>query len=131
VHTEIWQQLADDPRECLCFDCMLKRAVLRLGRMLVSADLRPCLWNSEGSPYSWFDLFEETDRHPRGIEVMTNREQRRSATAKLVEETTVKMKAQLLAAIKARLPEFVADLSDEEWEKLKREEDRRRAESKP
>jgi hypothetical protein len=64
VHTRIWRQLADDPRERLCFTCMGLRAVQRLGRMLTLADVRPCRWNLEGQPYSWFDLFMESEDAP-------------------------------------------------------------------
>jgi hypothetical protein len=64
VHTHIWRQLAADPRERLCFTCMGLCAVHRLGRMLALADLRPCPWNLEGQPYSWFDLFVEVEGAP-------------------------------------------------------------------
>src|SRR5262249_18640973 len=62
-HDDIWQQLAYDPRECLCDKCMYRRAWERLGRMLTLADLRPCRWNLEG-PYSWLDLFVEMEGAP-------------------------------------------------------------------
>src|SRR6516165_1367210 len=41
LHEHIWCRLVDDPRECLCFECMGKLALGRLGRMLTFADLRP------------------------------------------------------------------------------------------
>jgi hypothetical protein len=63
LHDHIWQQLAD-PREALCFECMCRRAVQRLGRVLTLADLRPCPWNLFGRPYSWFDLFVEMEGTP-------------------------------------------------------------------
>jgi hypothetical protein len=62
VHEHIWQQLADTDADRLCGDCMNRRAVQRLGRMLTLADLRPCRWNLFGEPFSWFDLFVEEVR---------------------------------------------------------------------
>jgi len=35
-----------------------------LGRMLTLADLRPCRWNLDHQPYSWFDLFVEMEGAP-------------------------------------------------------------------
>jgi hypothetical protein len=64
VHEHIWCRLVDDPRECLCFECMGKLALGRLGRMLTLVDLRPCRWNLSGQPYSWFDLFTEMEGPP-------------------------------------------------------------------
>jgi hypothetical protein len=55
VHTEIWRRLAK-PTEALCWECMLERARVRLGRMLRLADLRPCRWNRFNEPYSYLDL---------------------------------------------------------------------------
>jgi len=60
VHEHIWQQLADDPDECLCFICMDLRAALR-GHVLRLADLRPCRWNLYGPPDSFFDVFLQRD----------------------------------------------------------------------
>ena len=57
VHEHIWQQLAARDRERLCFECMQLRAWQQLGRALILADLRPCRWNLDGQPSSWFDRF--------------------------------------------------------------------------
>jgi hypothetical protein len=63
VRDDIWRQLAA-PRECLCPTCMYRRSWERLGRMLTLADLRPCCWNLEDQPFSWFDLFVELEGAP-------------------------------------------------------------------
>ena len=55
VHEDIWRQLAK-PTEALCWECMLERARVRLGRILTFADLRPCRWNRFNEPYSYLDL---------------------------------------------------------------------------
>ena len=55
VHDEIWRRLAK-PTEALCWQCMLERTRVRLGRMLRLADLRPCRWNRLNEPYSYLDL---------------------------------------------------------------------------
>src|SRR5262245_45957639 len=52
VYDHIWQQLAADPRERLCFMYMGLRAVQRLGRMPMLSDLRPCRWNLSDQPHS-------------------------------------------------------------------------------
>jgi hypothetical protein len=67
VHDSVWRQLAN-PAERLCWDCMLQRAVHRLGRMPVWADLRPCRWNLYDQPYSWFDLFAEMQGPPPNLD---------------------------------------------------------------
>ena len=59
LHDSIWRQIAD-PAEALCWECMLRRADERLGRMLTLADLRPCPFNLY-KHYSWFDLFAEME----------------------------------------------------------------------
>src|SRR5262249_38219380 len=64
VHSHIWRQLADDPRERLCCACMYQRARRGLGGMLRLADLRPCRWNLFDQPYAWFDLFVSFERAP-------------------------------------------------------------------
>jgi hypothetical protein len=66
VHKHIWQQISDRDDECLCWECVLRRSVLRLGRMLAWADLRPCRWNLADQPHSWFDLFVEVQGAPPG-----------------------------------------------------------------
>jgi hypothetical protein len=58
LHDAIWRQIAD-PAEALCWNCILQRAVERLGRRPTWTDLRPCRWNLSGQPNSWFDLFVE------------------------------------------------------------------------
>jgi len=63
VHDEIWRRLAK-PTAALCWQCMLERGRVRLGRMLRLADLQPCPWNLFHRPYSWFDLFVEMEGLP-------------------------------------------------------------------
>ena len=60
VHAEIWRRLGT-PTEALCWECMLDRARVRLGRMLMLADLRPCRWNLDRQPYSYLDLFVDIE----------------------------------------------------------------------
>jgi hypothetical protein len=60
VHDDIWQQLAANPRERLCFICMDLRAATR-GHVLRLADLRPCRWNLYSQPHSYFDVFVQRD----------------------------------------------------------------------
>jgi hypothetical protein len=55
------------------------------------------------------------------------RAEQRRKTAMGIE--VAKMKA--LATIMAALPKLVADLDDADWERLKRDEDRRRKRAKP
>jgi hypothetical protein len=54
------------------------------------------------------------------------RAEQRRETRRLIEVAKVKA----LAAIMAALPKMVADLDDDAWEALKRNEDRRRRETK-
>src|SRR5262245_60733196 len=63
LHDEIWRALAA-PTEALCWECMLHRARVRLGRMLTLVDLRPCRWNLARQPYSYFDLFVDIEGKP-------------------------------------------------------------------
>ena len=63
MHDEIWRRLAK-PTECLCWECMLKRARERLGRLLILADLRPCRWNRLNEPYSYLDLLIDIEGKP-------------------------------------------------------------------
>jgi hypothetical protein len=51
VHDDIWQQLAGTGERLLCDTCMYRRALHRLRRMLILADLRPCRWNLYGQPH--------------------------------------------------------------------------------
>jgi len=60
VHARVWRQLADDPRECLCVDCMNKRAIERLRPQgLALNDLQLCRWNLE-----WLNVFVDADDDP-------------------------------------------------------------------
>lgn len=59
-----------------------------------------------------------------------NREERAEQRRKTAEEIEAG-KIKILEALKANFCRIVATLSDAEWEKLKREEDQRRRESKP
>jgi len=72
VHTATWRQLADDPRETLCFGCMNRRATERLGRGLALNDLRLCEWNLPWLDYDFVDVDETARLHEhlksRGIE---------------------------------------------------------------
>jgi hypothetical protein len=63
VHDQIWRELAA-PTEALCWECMLHRARVRLGRMLTLADLQPCRWNRFNEPYSYLDLFVDIEGKP-------------------------------------------------------------------
>jgi hypothetical protein len=56
LRDDVWKAIAE-PREALCFNCILGRMVKRLNRMPRFADLRPCRWNLFHQPNSWFDVF--------------------------------------------------------------------------
>jgi hypothetical protein len=68
--------------------------------------------------------FEKADRAAK-------RAEQRRKTAMGIEVAKMNALAMIGAAIRAQLPRFVAELSDAEWEKLKRDEDRRREGAKP
>src|SRR5262249_29303313 len=57
--------------------------------------------------------------------------ERRRDTQEAIEEETRKAKAKILALMRAEVSKTVATLSDEEWERVKRDEDQRRKEQKP
>ena len=66
LHDDVWNAIAE-PREALCYDCILGRMVERLNRMPRFDDLRPCRWNLWHQPHSWFDLFAELLGAPDNI----------------------------------------------------------------
>ena len=58
LRDDVWKAIAE-PREVLCFNCILDRTVKRLKRMPRFDDLLPCPWNLFHRPNSWFDVFVE------------------------------------------------------------------------
>jgi hypothetical protein len=124
VHDHVWQQIADDPDERLCGECMEKRTVKRLGRMPTFADLRPCGWNLFHRPHSWFDLFVEKEGPPKNIAEW--RTVIRARTRAEIEAMAAKKEATLRArleekyggdwnaaraAIKAKMAEIMAEIT--------------------
>ena len=65
LHDCVWLRLAAK-HERLCFHCMLERAKERKVRLNLSS-LRPCPWNLDGWPYSWFNFFAAKETPPTRV----------------------------------------------------------------
>jgi crossover junction endodeoxyribonuclease RuvC len=62
LHDRSWCQLAPEDKT-LCSDCMFKRADDK-GIKLTLADLKPCPFNLQRGPFSWFERFAKDESAP-------------------------------------------------------------------
>ncbi len=61
LRNKTWRKLAQE-FETLCFKCMLDRAIERQVD-LDCTDLRPCPFNLQGWPQSYFNMFFHDQKH--------------------------------------------------------------------
>jgi hypothetical protein len=125
VQQDIWCRIAEYDFEELCESCMMQRAQLRLDRALTLADLRPCRWNLQDQPHSWFDYFLSFESAPpsnlaawRAVGVHTKPVPRPRRSPEERQADTDAIAKRVTATVLGR---FVAAIADPERKRLVRE----------